>query len=111
MIVMLMIVEMLVPCNAVRQIDLARQSAIGENLHRPIHGRVPHTRIFRPYDTVNVLHAPMAFVFEENIQNELTMGSDFEFSALQVFEEYLHLRSKNLHGVGCVGGINLTTSL
>jgi hypothetical protein len=42
----------------------------------------------------------MAFMREERIQDQLSMGRQLEFARLQVLHKNLHLRNKDFHGAG-----------
>jgi hypothetical protein len=95
---MLMIVKVFVPGDAVGKIDLSCEAAVRKDLHRSVNGRVPDPRIVLPDDPIDILNAAVSLVVEERFKNELTMRSEFELLVLQVFQEDLHLGNKSLHG-------------
>jgi hypothetical protein len=99
MVVVLMIVEMLIPRDAVSEVDFTREPAVGQNLHRPIDCGISDARIMMSDGPIYILHASMAFIVEENIKNQLTVRRQFKLPALQVFHEYLHFRRKDFHTV------------
>src|SRR5262245_1725535 len=97
MIVVLMIVEMLIPRDAVSKVYFTRETTVGQNLHCPIYRGVSHARIMVTDGPINIFNASMPFVVEENIKNQLTVRRQFKLPALQVLHEYLHFRRKNFH--------------
>jgi hypothetical protein len=97
MVVVLMIVEMLVPRDAVSEVYFTREPAVGQNLHRPIDCGISDARIMVADGAIYILHASMAFIVEENIKNQLTVRRQLKLPALQVLHEYLHFRHKDFH--------------
>src|SRR5262245_43859385 len=106
---MLVIIKMLVASDAVSQVDFAREAAFGKYLHGSVDGRVAYSGVLLSHRPVDILDASVAFIFQENVENQLTVRRELKLAFLQVFHEHLHLGRKNLHGVD--DGSNLTTSL
>ena len=114
-IVVFVVVEVFVSRNAIGEIDLPRQTAFHENLHGAIHRRVSDAGILLTHHAVDILHAAVSLMVQENVQDQLAVRRELELAFLQVIHEHLHFRSKDFHrllyGVGVVGGSSLTTSL
>src|SRR5262245_30755564 len=97
---MLVVVEMFVPGDSIREVDFACKAAVGQQLHRSIHCAVTDARVLITYYTIDVLYASVPFVHQKGFEDEFAMWCKFEFASLQILHENLHLGSKDFHGAG-----------
>ena len=70
-VMMLMVVEVFVSCDAVGEIDLSSETGIDKDLHRAIHRCVTDARITGTDHPVNILYTSVPFVFEKCFKDEL----------------------------------------
>src|SRR5262249_15772377 len=67
LIVVLMIVEMFVAREAGSQINLASEAAFRKYLHGAVDSGVTHTRVLLTHRPIDVLHAAVALMFQEDV--------------------------------------------
>src|SRR6187399_564650 len=111
MVVMGVIEEMLVAGNTVGEVDLASQTAFGQDFHRSVNGGVADTRIESLHTPVDVFDTPVAFVVQKCFKNEFAMRRDLQVSFSKVIGKNLRLGSGGLHGLAGVEPTHFTTSL
>ena len=96
-VVMLVIVQVFVSCDAVGEVDRPGEAAIGQNRHGAVHGCIADARIFLAHHPINILGAAMPFVLQKDVEDELPVWRQLQLVTLQVFHKNLHLGRESLH--------------
>jgi hypothetical protein len=91
MVVMLMVVFVFVALASITETLFARQPALVEQFERPVNGRISDARIFALDQVIVVFGAEMAFGFEKDLEDQLSLSSLLESGPAQVLKEDLFL--------------------
>lgn len=110
-VVVIVIVEVLVPRNAVGQVDLASEAAVGEQLHRAIDRGIADARICFADTSIDILDAAVPFIADEILENQFPVRREFQLLLLEIVQKDLHLGRDGLHFGVILAGKSFKTSL
>ena len=108
MVVMLVIVMMLIASTPISEALFTRQSALAEELQRPVDGGVPNRWILLLDEMVEILGAEMALCLEKDKQNQLPLGGLLQSRPPDMLKKYLFLLNEFGHGIN-FNPANITT--